>query len=68
MNETKMHALDALDRHMTKANERYIDQIRRLCDLIARGESITEAMRVLVEIENEIVEFDDQWILLTPDP
>lgn len=65
--ETKTNALDSLDHLIGEAEERHINQIDRLRGLVARGENITEAIRVLVEIEDELVRLNDERLSLTPD-
>ena len=65
--ETETNALDTMDRLIAQAEERHIEQVAHLRSLVARGESITDAMRVLVEIEDELVSLNDQRVSLTSD-
>lgn len=59
-----MSTLYDLDQRIAKSEDRHVAQITRLRSLIGRGESITEAMRVLVEIEDDLVILNDQRITL----
>ncbi|WP_339164268.1 hypothetical protein [Methylobacterium bullatum] len=65
--ETETSALNTMDRLIARAEERHVAQVAYLRGLVARGERITEAMRALVEIEDELVRLNDERLSLMPD-
>jgi bacterioferritin-associated ferredoxin len=69
MGEAESQALDVVDRLIEEAEVRHVDQIDHLSALVACGECITEAKRILAEIEDHLVHLNDQRISLsTPEP
>lgn len=64
MDETKAAARDELNCRLAQADQEHAAQIAHLRDLIARKQSITESMRVLVEIEKRLTALNDEWVSL----
>lgn len=65
MRRAKLQMLDLLDERIEMTEARHVEQVACLRGLIARGESVTEAMRVLVEIEDELVALNERWVSLS---
>lgn len=60
MGRAKLQLLALFEERIRTAEARHVEQVAFLRGLIARGESVTEAMRVLVEIEDELVTLNER--------